>query len=149
YAYHRSYAIDVRVARMFSVYGEGMYRFAIHDIVRKIQADPREVVVLGDGTQVRDYLHVDDALRGLTRIATHGAPGEDYNLASGTPTTILELTRSIATLMGCPDIRIVFTGQSFAGDTPRWYADISKIRSIGFEPEVGLEAGLRRTIPWL
>ncbi len=149
HAYHRCYAVDVRIARLFSVYGTGMYRFAIHDIIRKIQRDSSQVTILGDGSQIRDYLFIDDAVRGLVLIGTAGAAGEEYNLASGRPVSLLDLTRQIAALMGYPDIRIATTGKSFAGDTSRWYADITKIRALGFEPSVELHDGLLRTIAWL
>jgi len=149
HAYYRCYGLDVRIARLFSVYGVGMFRFAIHDIVRKIQNDSRKVTILGDGTQVRDYLFIDDAVRGLELIATAGTAGEEYNLASGVPVTLMDLTGKIAVAMGCSDIAIETTGKSFAGDTPRWYADVTKIRSLGFEPRVNLDTGLRRTIEWL
>lgn len=145
-AYHRAYGVDARIARMFSVYGPRMTRLAIHDIIRKLEHDPSRVEILGDGTQVRDYLHVRDAARGLEMIATTGLPGEDYNLGSGVPVTLTELTRKIAELMGCADVRIEPTGESFAGDTLKWYASVSKVRDIGFEPEISLEAGLVETI---
>jgi UDP-glucose 4-epimerase len=149
HAYHRSYGVDVRIARLFSVYGIGMFRFAIHDIVRKIQQNHDELPILGDGTQVRDYLFIDDAVRGLTLVATAGASGEEYNVASGEPVRLLDLARLIAELMGYPDIRILPTGRSFPGDTARWYADISKVRELGFEPRIDLRSGLERTIAWL
>jgi UDP-glucose 4-epimerase len=149
HAYHRSYNLDVRIARLFSVYGAGMYRFAIHDIIRKIQANHEEIQILGDGNQIRDYLYIDDAVRGLEMIATDALPGEEYNLASGIPVRLLDLTRTIAELMGHPRIRIAPTGRSFPGDTHRWFADISKIRALGFEPEVELRSGLQQTIRWM
>jgi UDP-glucose 4-epimerase len=139
----------VRIARLFSVYGIGMFRFAIHDIIRKIQQNHEELTILGDGAQVRDYLFIEDAVRGLTMVATEGASGEEYNVASGVPVRLLDLARLIAELMGYPDIRIRPTGRSFAGDTARWYADISKVRGLGFEPSVDLRSGLLRTIEWL
>ena len=148
-AYHRAFGLDVRIARMFSVYGVGMKRFFIHDVVRKLQRDARTLEILGDGQQVRDYLYVDDAVEGLLCIATSGLPGEDYNLATGEPVVLGELARKIATVFGCPDVRVAPTGQSFAGDTPRWYADIRKIQAIGFTPTVPLETGLTRTVEWL
>ena len=148
-AYHRCYGMDVRVARLFNAYGAGMTRFVIHDLIRKIQRDPHTLSILGDALQVRDFLHVDDAARALVLIAERGAPGEDYNVASGIPVRVRDLALLIARLMGHPDIRLVATGQSFAGDTSRWYADISKIQALGFAPRVSLEEGLRRTIAWL
>jgi len=55
----------------------------------------------------------------------------------------------IARLMGHPEIAVRTTGRSFPGDTPRWFADITKIRRLGFEPAVDLESGLAATIAWL
>ena len=98
---------------------------------------------------MRDYLFIDDAVRGLTMVATEGASGEEYNVASGVPVRLVDLARLIAELMGHPDIRIRPSGRSFAGDTPRWYADISKVRALGFEPRVDLRSGLVQTIEWL
>lgn len=149
YAYYRSYGVDVRIARLFSVYGVGMRRFAIHDLIRKVQANPLELEILGDGSQVRDYLYVDDAVRGLVTIATSGTAGEDYNLAFGEPVRVVDLARLIAELMGHSAIRLKMTGQSFPGDTSRWYADITKIRGLGFSTHIPLEEGLRRTIAWM
>ena len=149
HAYHRSFGVDVRIARLFSVYGVGMFRFAIHDIIRKIQQDHQELTILGDGLQVRDYLFIDDAVRGLTMVATEGDAGEEYNVASGIPVQLRDLARLIAELMGHAQIRIRTTGRSFAGDTARWYADITKVRALGFEPRVDLRSGLLQTIAWL
>lgn len=146
YAYHRCYGVDVRIARMFNVDGVGMTRFVIHDLIRKVQADLTRLEILGDGNQVRDFLYVEDAVRGLETIATQGELGEEYNLASGAPVRLLDLARTVATLMGHSAITLAPTGRSFPGDTPHWYADISKTREIGFEPPVPLDEGVRRTI---
>jgi UDP-glucose 4-epimerase len=149
FAFHKSYGLDVRVARLFSVYGAGMKRLAIHDFVRRIQVNSHRLTIRGDGKQIRDYLHVSDAVAGLILIATRGAAGEDYNLASGVPVTLSDLARRIATLMGHADMDIVPTGSTFPGDTPRWYADVSKINAIGFSPRVDFPDGLRETVDWL
>jgi len=148
-AYFQCYGLDVRIARMFSVYGIGMKRFAIYDFVRKIQKNPNQLSILGDGNQIRDYLYVDDATRGLLTILEKGQPGEDYNLASGIPVKLAELARKVAEMMGHAGIQIVTTGKSYPGDVPQWYADITKIKRIGFVPRVALEDGLATTIEWL
>jgi UDP-glucose 4-epimerase len=149
FAYHRSFGVDARVVRLFSVYGPGLARMAVHDLIRKVQANPAHVELLGDGRQLRDYLFVDDAIAGLRLVAERGVPGEDYNVASGEPVKVIDLAQCIARLMGRPDLAIVPTGTSFPGDTARWYADTSKARALGFAPSVPLEEGLRRTIAWL
>ena len=148
-AYHRCYGVDVRIARMFSVYGTGMNRFVIYDTFKKIVANPQQIEILGDGEQIRDYLFIDDVLEGIYTIMMNGQPGEDYNLASGIPVRIIDLVKMITTTMGHPDIQITTTGKSFAGDVLRWYADIRKISTIGFVPQVDLNDGLQRTISWL
>ena len=148
-AYHRSYGLNIKIARMFSVYGAGMNRFAIHDLIRKIQNNHVEIELLGDGNQIRDYLYIDDVVRGLFMIANNGKPGENYNLASGIPVRLLDLGHQIAALMDLPDLKITPTGQSFPGDVPKWYADISKINNIGFSPTISLNSGLKKTIDWL
>ena len=148
-AYHRSFGLDVRIARIFSVYGEGMNRFAIHDLIRKMQNNKSHITLLGDGKQIRDYLYIGDVVRGLVVIASNGVPGEDYNLASGIGVNLLNLAHNIADLMGLSGINIVPTGQSFPGDVPQWFADTSKIQRIGFEQKVCLEEGLKKAIDWL
>ena len=147
--YHRCYDVDVRVARMFSVYGVGMNRFAIHDIIRNIQKDSTILPLLGDGKQIRDYLYIDDVVNGLQVIASDGAAGEDYNLASGRGISILELAKLIGSLMGHPDLKIMPSGKSFPGDVPKWFGDVNKLKGIGFKASVSLSEGLKNTINWL
>jgi len=149
FVYHRCYGVDVRIARMFSVYGCGMNRFAIYDIIRNIQKNNNSLPLLGDGKQIRDYLYIDDVVDGLQVIASNGSAGEDYNLSSGEGINILSLAKKIGTLMGYPNLEIKPSGNSFPGDIPRWFGSISKIRNIGFEPTVNLNDGLNKTIKWL
>ncbi len=144
--YHRNYGLDVRVARLFSVYGEGMRRFAIYDFFEKIKNDPNDLVIFGDGQQLRDYLHISDAVDALLLIAENGLPGEDYQVGSGEPTKILDLAKKVAQYMEVPDIKIHLQGDERPSEVPRWYADISKIKKIGFSPRVSLDQGLQRTI---
>jgi len=149
FAYHRSYDVDVRIARLFSVYGEGMTRFLIFDLVKKIQANPTELSLFGDGNQIRDYLYVDDAIEGLILIAEKGVPGEDYNLASGSRVRILDLARNICEITGHSNLPIKPQGDVRASEVPKWYGDITKIKNIGFSPSVSLPEGLAKTIPWI
>ena len=124
-------------------------RFAIHDIVRKIQNNNKTLEILGDGKQIRDYLYIDDAVHGLEIIASNGESGEDYNLASGEQVRLIDLAHLIAEEMDCSEIEIKPSGESFPGDVPKWYGDISKIKKIGFQQKTSLKDGLAKTVNWL
>lgn len=147
-AYHRCYDLDVKIIRLFNVYGPGMTRFAIRDFYQKIKRNPHRLEILGEGDQTRDYLYIDDTIESILCVATKGNPGEDYNVAAGVPVKTIDLARQVAATMGYPDIKITAKGESFPGDVPRWYANIEKIRQLGFEPCISLDEGLRRTIDW-
>ena len=147
-AYHSCYGTDVRIARIFNVYGHGMTRFAIYDFWKKITADPSQIEILGDGQQIRDYLYIDDAVDALITIARDGRAGEDYNVASGIPVKTIDLARQMAALMGHPEIEVRTLGRSFQGDIAQWYGDVGKLRQLGFEPQTNLESGLLKTIEW-
>jgi UDP-glucose 4-epimerase len=147
--YHAMYETDVAIARLFNVYGVGMTRYAVADFYRKIAVATDALEILGDGGQLRDLLYIDDAVAGFLFIARHGAAGEDYNLATGVPTRMLDLARIMTVMMGKPELTIRTTDDTFPGDVPRWYANVSKLAALGFTARVPLKDGLERTIAWL
>jgi len=146
FAYARSYGLHVSVLRFFNVYGPRMRQFVIHDIVNKMLRNPSHLELLGDGEQVRDYLHVEDAARALLLAATRGSAGEAYNVGSGVPVRIRDLAERIVSLMGLEGVSIVCTQHSWSGDVKAWIADVSKLAGLGFRPEVRWEDGLRDTV---
>ena len=102
-----AYGVDTRVARIFSVYGPGMRRHAIYDFVERLERAPKELTIRGDGGQTRDYIYVEDAVRALVLIARQGGAGEIYNVASGTPRTMLQVGQAVAAAMGLRDCRVM------------------------------------------
>ena len=150
YAFYRTYGLDTNVIRLFNVFGPGMrvsnHKNFIYDMIQKLLDNPKRIEVLGDGSQIRDYLYINDVIDGLLIIAEKGVPGEDYNLGSGIPVKILDLLNRIANLMNIKNYKINLTGQSWAGDIKKWYADINKAKSLGFRVKTDLEDGLKETI---
>ncbi|MFQ5670892.1 MAG: NAD-dependent epimerase/dehydratase family protein [Acidobacteriota bacterium] len=145
-AYGRAYGLSSVVVRLFNVYGEGMNKYVIHDLIRKLMRDPGRLEILGDGEQVRDYLHAEDAARALTLVAAKAPPGCVLNLGSGVPVRIKDLADRIIAAMGLSAVRKVYTGRSWAGDIQAWYADTSALEALGFHPRISLEAGLARVV---
>lgn len=147
-AYARSYGIDVRIARLFSVFGPGMRRFAIHDFYQKLQRESHHLTLRGDGGQTRDYLYVDDAARALAMIAAAGARGEIYNVASGEPRSMRDVASAVSRAMGFNDCQIAPDGAVISAEVYRMEADPGRLQRLGFLPETTFEDGLLRTIAW-
>ncbi|MBU0609701.1 MAG: NAD-dependent epimerase/dehydratase family protein [Armatimonadetes bacterium] len=146
--FHLCYGTPVVIARIFNTYGPGMRQFVLFDFVRKLQADPHHLEVIGTGQQVRDYSYITDTVAALRLLATTGAPGQAYNIASGQATRVLDLAQTVMDAMGL-SADMTCTGQSWPGDVNYWHADISKLRALGFAPRVPLAQGVRRTVEWL
>jgi len=144
--YFHCYGLRASIARLSTVYGPDLRRFAVYDFYRKLRTNPRRLEILGDGTQMRDYIYLDDALAGLLLIGSCGASGETYNLGSGITVTSRELAQAVAQAMHIASPEIAASGESFPGDISRWAMDISKIRHLGFDPQVDLATGLARVV---
>ncbi len=149
FAYHRTYGLDTTVVRFFNVYGPLMRRWVIHDLVRRLQLDPKRLEIVGTGNQLREYLYVDDAVDALVAAATRGQAGEVYNAGTGDPVRIRDLAMEIIACMGLKDVELHFTNESWPGDIDEWYADTGKLGQLGFTAKVARPEGLARTIAYL
>jgi UDP-glucose 4-epimerase len=149
HAYFRSYGLNVNIARMFNVYGPGINKLFVYDIIKKIDDNDKEITIWGDGNQIRDYLFIDDLINGIILISRKGVPGEDYNICSGQPIRLIKLVKAIATVMKINEISIIKTKKSYSGDINAWYGDCSKIERLGFEIKTGLLKGLKETIKYI
>ncbi len=143
------FGVPTITARLFNTYGPRMARFVVLDFLRKLQKNPDELEILGDGRQVRDFTFVSDTVQGLQLLPEHGESGEAYNVSSGKSHSVTDLAHLMLEEMGLAGrTRLRFTGASWAGDALRWEVDISRLAAIGYRPQVDLEAGLRMTVDW-
>lgn len=133
--------------RIFSAYGERLYKQVVFDILSKLH-DPRteSLNLHGTGNETRDFLHARDIALALQVLFESGRTGT-FNVGSGTATRISEVAEFLCRLMNCPK-PIRFLGGSRVGDPDRWQADISGLRSVGFVPTIPLEQGLAGVSRW-
>ena len=148
-AYFRSYGLPTKIVRFFNVYGPGIRRLVVHDLIAKLLKDPTRLEIFSDGGQVRDFLHVDDAVAGMQIAAEAGAPGEIYHVGSGQPVSIRELIGVIIDQLNLTGVEIVSAGETWAGDMRQWYADPAKLQALGFAPQIDLPAGVGLTAEWI
>jgi UDP-glucose 4-epimerase len=146
--YHDLYGLETVALRYFNVYGPrsagGPYAGVISVFLDQARAG-RDITVDGDGTQTRDFVHVDDVVRANLLAATTDAVGEAYNVGRGEATTIRDLAERVREAVGS-DSDIVHTDPR-PGDIDHSTADLSKARSgLGYEPTVPLDEGLRSLV---
>jgi dTDP-glucose 4,6-dehydratase len=145
-AYHRQQGVDTAIVRIFNTYGPRMRPHdgrAIPTFVRQA-LENKPLTVFGDGSQTRSFCFVDDLIRGIFLLAESG---EHLPVNVGNPNemSLLELAETVIKVVGS-DSEIVF--EALPVDDPQVrQPDITRARQIlGWEPEVGLEEGLRRTV---
>jgi UDP-glucuronate decarboxylase len=149
-AYYRQYDLDVRIIRIFNTYGPrldpGDGRVVSNFLAEGLRGQP--LTVFGSGEQTRSFCYVSDLVAGIMAVMRSDAGrGEVFNLGNPRERTMLELVQTIQRVLGT-DLPITFHPLP-ADDPRRRQPDISKVRSaLGWEPEVELDDGLRRTAAW-
>jgi UDP-glucose 4-epimerase len=111
--------------------------------------DGEMIPVFGDGKIIRDFLHVDDLVRCLLKVASSDkAYGEVFNVGTGIPTSFLELAKVIVEVAKTGSYAFTeFTQERKEVEPGDYYTDISKIKGmLGWEPQVDLREGLETTI---
>jgi UDP-glucose 4-epimerase len=146
--YTRVFGLRAAVARLFSVYGPRLRKQVIWDLMCKIHDNPHELFILGDGTQVREFNHVANAVDALLTVLERGPlEGEAYNVAAEESVTIKDLATQICEAMGASP-RFAYSGDVRPGEAQRWHADTSRLKALGYEPRVGISEGLSDTVSW-
>ncbi len=141
--YNELYGLETVALRYFNVFGprqQGPYSGVISTFLEQARAG-EPITVEGDGTQTRDFVHVSDVVQANLAAAATDAVGEAYNVATGEPTSILELAETIQSLTATRS-SIVHTDPR-AGDIHESVASTTKATNeLGFESSVTLEDGL-------
>lgn len=147
-AYHRTFGLDVRITRCSNNYGPHQFPEKVIPLFVTNLMDGLNVPLYGTGSNVRDWLHVDDHCRGIALVLAKGRPGEVYNIGGGTELTNKELTARILSAMGVGWERVTPVEDRLGHDL-RYAVDISKISAeLGYAPAVGFEQGLAETVAW-
>jgi dTDP-glucose 4,6-dehydratase len=147
-AYHRFHQVDTRIVRIFNTYGPRMHiddgRVVPNFISQALRGEP--LTIYGEGNQTRSFCFVDDLINGIYALLLSD---EHYPVNIGNPSeiTILEFAEAINKLTDNKAGVVFEPGKRGEGDPQRRQPDISKAKSVlGWEPVVGLEDGLRKTI---
>jgi len=146
--YSELYGLRAASARLFSIYGPRLRKQIVYDLMCKLRSNSDVLPMFGDGTQVRDMSHVQNAADAMLIIAARGKlNGECYNAASGEQVTMREVAVAICREMGVDPV-FQYSGQVRPGETQAWYPDYTALRDLGYETRIGLQQGLADTVAW-
>lgn len=147
-AFSSMYHIQTWITRFPNVVGERFTHGVIYDFIHKLQQNPHELLVLGNGEQCKPYVYVKDLVNGILYVTVHAS--ELYNvylLGSNTRTKVRDIAAMVIEEMGL-DARIRYTGgdRGWVGDVPEFRYDLSKINALGWQAAHDSDASVRLAI---
>ena len=149
--YNQVFGLNSIVSRFTNVFGiyeewNNKKKAAFNHLI-KLATEDKEVPIYGDGSFMRDYIYVEDAVSGLLKIAEKGKRGEIYYIGRGEGTKFSDLIDIVIEESG--------SGRKISIPSPKfhnqvgignYYCDNSKLKELGWEPKISLREGIKRTI---
>jgi len=147
-AYFRTYGLPVITVRPSNNYGPWQYPEKLIPVVIIKALNGEQVPVYGNGSNVREWLYVEDSAEAVLEIIEKGKAGETYNVGSGIEKKNIEVVKAILSLLGKPESLIQFI-KDRPGHDYRYSVNTEKIkREIGWQAKMSFEEGLQRTVSW-
>jgi CDP-glucose 4,6-dehydratase len=154
-SYHAGFDMQLAITRCANIYGGGDLNYSrlIPGTIRSVLLGERPIV-RSDGSPVRDYLHVDDAVNAYMllaeRLEAPNVAGEAFNFGGNSPISAIDLVRKILELSGAKHLEPDIQGKGrLAGEIDQQYLDSHKAEKVlGWKPTLDLTSGLRQAIDW-
>ena len=147
-SFFKTYGLDVRTTRSCNNFGKHQYLEKLIPLIIDRISRQLRVPVYGDGSNIREWIHVQDNCRAIQLVLEKGNPGEIYNIGTGNRLSNLDLIRLIATKMHMAEEDLVEFVSDRAGHDFRYALDSRKIISLGFKQERDFDFGISETIKW-
>ena len=142
--------MSVVIFRFPNVIGPRLTHGVIFDFIKKLQKNPHELEILGNGTQCKPYIYVHDLVEAIVMLTKEFNPGEIvYNLSVNSEgTTVTRIAEIVVEELGLENVKFAYTGgdRGWKGDVPRFKYDISKVLSTGWTPKHTSDEAVRQTV---
>ncbi len=148
-AFGKTYGINVGITRCCNNYGLRQYPEKIIPLFISNLIDDKRVPIYGNGSQIREWIHVDDHCRGVFSVLENGKPGGVYNIAGTDEFQNIELARRIIAYFGKSEEEAFEFVADRKGHDIRYSLTGNKSRNeLGIAPKIDFVTGLRETIDW-
>jgi dTDP-glucose 4,6-dehydratase/UDP-glucose 4-epimerase len=146
--FYKLYQIATCSLRVFSAFGPGLRKQLFWDLAKK--ADESEIAELfGTGKESRDFIYIDDLVTAVDVVITNSLfRGEAINASGGKEISVRYAAETFLNYYK-PGTELRFSGIAKTGDPLNWEADISRLKTLGFDPRISFVEGMRRYCEWL
>ena len=158
-AWHRSYGLPVLITNCSNNYGPFQFpeKLIPHVILSALSG--KKIPIYGDGTQIRDWLYVDDHVNALMSVALHGEVGETYNIGGNNEIQNIVVAKKICSILDklIPEklnginsfSNLITYVEDRPGHDVRYAIDSNKIKKkLGWAPKENFESGILKTVQW-
>jgi dTDP-glucose 4,6-dehydratase len=144
-SYVNTYGLDARITRCCNNYGPNQYPEKFIPLAIKNLRDGKAIPIYGDGTNIREWIHVEDHCKGIQSVISSGRAGEIYNIGSGESVSNIAIATKLVEIFGGNSKSIEFVNDRLGHDF-RYSLDSRKIsRETGFSAKMKLEQFLQST----
>jgi dTDP-glucose 4,6-dehydratase len=146
-SYHTTFGLPVIVTRCSNNYGPYQFPEKLIPLFTTNLLDGKSVPLMGDGGNVRDWIHVEDHNRAVLAVVDDGAVGEIYNIGAHNEITNRDITSRLLELTGRDESFIDVVADRLGHDR-RYSVAVDKIHALGWRPERDFDRGLEQTVEW-
>ena len=143
----RTHGLPAIIVRPSNNYGPWQYPEKFLPVILLKAFHNEKIPVYGDGSNIREWLHVSDCVKAIYLILEKGKLGEIYNIGSDVEKKNIEVVKTVLKLLDKPESLIEFV-KDRPGHDIRYSVDCSKIQSLGWKTQITFEEGLRDTVKW-
>lgn len=154
-AWHRSFGLPTLITNCSNNYGPFHFPEKLIPLMILNALQGKPLPVYGDGSQVRDWLFVEDHAKALYLVVTQGKIGESYNIGGNNERKNIEVVETICALLdelrpqATPHANLISFVKDRPGHDKRYAIDATKIKQeLGWQPEHSFESGIRKTVQW-
>ena len=148
-SYAATYGWHAWVYRFANIIGSRSTHGVIYDFVQKLRANPKELEILGDGSQAKSYLSVEECVKAVVFAPTISHDTFNFfNIGSEDWVTVKRIAELVVEEMGLKNVKFNFTGgdRGWVGDVPKMQLSVDKLKSFGWKPGITSEEAVRRAI---
>ncbi len=145
-AYCHLFEMSAWIFRFGNVVGGKMWHGVIYDFIQKLKNNPREMEILGDGKQEKNYFMIEDCLDGMFHAFKHSASQCDvYNLGCESYITVTHIAEVVVEEMGLKNVKFKYTGgkRGWPGDATTVHFNIDKMKKLGWNTQHTSEGAIR------